>query len=515
MPAEFRPGAEGAVRYNDPVPVAVPVTALGEAVATVVAATAEANGRVAPEADGRLYAVAGELASLMVGDETPPYEVIEFALAHHGIVEPSPHLLVVRTNTDDADAVATELGAKLPRVVVGNRFTRLGVGSARADDGTTTIVLALQESSLELGPVERKVASGGSVALRGKVLHPYADPRVYVTGTDGNVTSVALARAKDGVFRTDVRCAADGRIKVEIVAYNGTDPNVLANFPVWCGEDPPTRVAIDRSDVLEGPVSDAAAAERRIFDLVNEDRRKSGLPPLVWDDRAAAIARAHSADMHDNGFVAHVSPTTGSASDRAKAAGLVTPLVLENIARAYSPREAQEGLMNSPGHRANVLSTEATHVGVGIALGSEVSGLRELYVTQMFFRVPPKVDKKVALGRVRQAVDDGRASVRGRTLERDGELDSIAQEYADGLVEGELTRPALSKRAAERIDKLGYRFGAVVSVVQIVGDPEQAEEIGKMLDADIRFIGVGVAQGKDDTIGDGAIFVVVLGAKLR
>ena len=62
---------------------------------------------------------------------------------------------------------------------------------------------------------------------------------------------------------------------------------------------------------------------------------------------------------------------------------------LENVARAYSVGEAQRGLMQSPGHRRNCLATEVTHVGVGVSLGREIGGRRELYVTQLFAEEAP------------------------------------------------------------------------------------------------------------------------------
>src|SRR5262249_13157073 len=151
--------------------------------------------------------------------------------------------------------------------------------------------------------------------------------------------------------------------------------------------------AAPRAHALATPApapTDAGAVEREIFELANRDRGRGGLPPLAWDDRAAAIARLHSEEMRDKEYVAHVSPTTGTAGDRAKAGGLATPLLLENLARAYSPSEAEDGLMNSPGHRANLMSPSATHLGVGVALGRPVGGQRELYVTQLFFRVTPR-----------------------------------------------------------------------------------------------------------------------------
>jgi hypothetical protein len=61
--------------------------------------------------------------------------------------------------------------------------------------------------------------------------------------------------------------------------------------------------------------------------------------------------------------------------------------------------------MNSPGHRANVMSTEVTHVGIGVVLGAPVSGRREIYITEIFLReafgTDPCASAKIAGCRVR------------------------------------------------------------------------------------------------------------------
>jgi uncharacterized protein YkwD len=96
--------------------------------------------------------------------------------------------------------------------------------------------------------------------------------------------------------------------------------------------------------------------------------------------------------MRTTRVVSHVSPTTGSVVDRVRAAHIPTRIVLENIARGFGLREAHQALMNSPGHRANLLSTEVTHVGIGVVLGAPVSGRREIYIPQIFLREPSGAD---------------------------------------------------------------------------------------------------------------------------
>src|SRR5262249_44814718 len=186
-------------------------------------------------------------------------------------------------------------------------------------------------------------------------------------------------------FAGTFRCGPDkGRYQVEVAAEDRFGATVVANFPVWCGvaapataeATAPPRAAHDEA------APTPAAAEQLIFRLVNADRAQAKVPALAWDDKLAAVSRAHCADMQAHGFFGHVSPTTGSTADRARKAGLDAALLLENVARAFSAGEVERGLMSSPGHRANILSRDATHIGVGVVFAQ--SG--ELLVTQMFAR---------------------------------------------------------------------------------------------------------------------------------
>ena len=114
------------------------------------------------------------------------------------------------------------------------------------------------------------------------------------------------------------------------------------------------------------PPMDASAFEREVFDLVNIERAKQGIAPLQWDDRLADVARAHSTDMSQKNYFAHDSLDGRRFSDRIRNAGITFRAAAENIAWGYrTPKEVMEGWMNSPGHRANILNANYTHLGVG------------------------------------------------------------------------------------------------------------------------------------------------------
>ncbi|MFA5449166.1 MAG: SafA/ExsA family spore coat assembly protein [Clostridia bacterium] len=123
--------------------------------------------------------------------------------------------------------------------------------------------------------------------------------------------------------------------------------------------------------------------EDEVVRLVNAERAKNGLAPLKNNWQAARVARIKSQDMIDNGYFSHTSPVYGSPFRMLENYGLRFSSAAENI--AYGQRSAQEVMtawMNSPGHRANILSRTVTEIGVGVAKKSNGT----LYFTQMFLK---------------------------------------------------------------------------------------------------------------------------------
>ncbi|MFJ6671512.1 CAP domain-containing protein [Actinosynnema sp. NPDC091369] len=121
-------------------------------------------------------------------------------------------------------------------------------------------------------------------------------------------------------------------------------------------------------------------AEAKVVELTNAERAANGCPALTADDRLAAAARAHSADMAANNYFDHVSQDGRSFVDRVKAAGYPSPGA-ENIAAGQRTAEAVvKGWMDSPGHRANILNCKLKALGVGMARG----GSYGIYWTQNF-----------------------------------------------------------------------------------------------------------------------------------
>ncbi|GIN21146.1 CAP domain-containing protein [Siminovitchia fordii] len=112
--------------------------------------------------------------------------------------------------------------------------------------------------------------------------------------------------------------------------------------------------------------SQLSAYEQKVVELTNAERSKNGLAPLKVDAELSKVAREKSRDMSANNYFDHNSPTYGSPFDMMKKFGISYSSAGENIAMGQrSPEEVVNSWMNSSGHRANILSKDYTHIGVG------------------------------------------------------------------------------------------------------------------------------------------------------
>ncbi len=120
--------------------------------------------------------------------------------------------------------------------------------------------------------------------------------------------------------------------------------------------------------------------EAQMLELVNRERAKENLKPLAADPELTEVARRHSADMFARGYFAHQTPENLSPFDRMRNAKVRFLTAGENLALAPTLDIAHNGLMNSPGHRANILKPQFGRVGIGVVDG----GRRGLMITQNF-----------------------------------------------------------------------------------------------------------------------------------
>jgi len=120
--------------------------------------------------------------------------------------------------------------------------------------------------------------------------------------------------------------------------------------------------------------------EAEMLVLINRERTKRGLHELKADEEMSVVARAHSRDMFARGYFSHYTPEKKDPFDRMKEKHVRFLTAGENLSLARTLVMAHEGLMRSPGHRANILQPAFGRVGIGILDG----GIYGIMVTQNF-----------------------------------------------------------------------------------------------------------------------------------
>jgi uncharacterized protein YkwD len=185
-----------------------------------------------------------------------------------------------------------------------------------------------------------------------------------ITATTRNSSTANILAGKIEWLDEKLAPVFDGAVKKSInnlVVHPASNETVHLNFTV--------KSATPRQDL-----------EIKMVELVNEERRKQGLSPLTVDPTLVGVGRAHSQDMFNRGYFSHYSLEGKTVSDRLKTAGVHFLLAGENLALAQTLTIAHNGLMESPGHRANILQPRYGKIGIGVLDG----GIYGLMITQVF-----------------------------------------------------------------------------------------------------------------------------------
>ena len=273
---------------------------------------------------------------------------------------------------------------------VGALLERFGVAAPLARTLGFVLVLLLLESGF--GAI-------GAFAVRPFVKRVHADrllgPADRALGVLPSllrtlvIAAVALAAALVLPVGNDVRAAIDGsrigQVLVEQVAAAQPALGALAGqdagAPLFV-----TKLGADQSQKLDLPdglslVADPDA-EAEMLRLLNLERTSRGLAALQLDARLVPIARQHSEEMFRLKYFGHQSPVSGSPFDRLAAAKITYSRAGENLAYAQSVAVAHRGLMDSEGHRENILRPEFTRIGIGVvSAGSYGRMFTQLFLT--------------------------------------------------------------------------------------------------------------------------------------
>lgn len=120
--------------------------------------------------------------------------------------------------------------------------------------------------------------------------------------------------------------------------------------------------------------------EAQMLILINRERARRNLGLLKADPELRVVARVHSMDMFKRGYFSHQNPEGKGPFDRIRKARISFRTAGENLALSPNLKTAHTGLMESPGHKANILHPAFGRVGIGILDG----GMYGIMVTQNF-----------------------------------------------------------------------------------------------------------------------------------
>lgn len=207
-----------------------------------------------------------------------------------------------------------------------------------------------------------------------------------------------------------------------------------------------------------------SSVERKMFDLVNQERTKRGIPALKWNDKLQQSARKHTENLAANKQLSHQFSGEPALAARIAATGFHFSASAENVASATDSDDLHRALMGSPGHRANILSPKYDSIGIGVVHRGD-----SYYATQNFARETEETSSSDAEHRMGAALNKWRQSRRMPPVK------IIASTQLRSIICNQAERETMSAR--ELIIDPGY-FGAVGATSSKLDEiPEPLEKI--------------------------------------
>lgn len=418
-----------------------------------------------------------------------------------GVLDPQPALSLITAN---ADVPASAVADAVARDAAGQGFNRVGVGVAQARDGTRVVAVLLSQRRVTVtGDVPRRATTGSRVQLRGELVDGYSTPEIAITDPTGRGERFGLGEGPDFIAQFPTRTR--GTWQIELLATGRGGTTVIANFPVYVDVPPPSAIdeVVQRGNETPPQVAD------RLLQRINEARRARGRVALQLMPSLAQVAAQHSEDMARNRYFAHNDQSGHTPGDRIAAAGIRSGIVLENIGRGSSSEEIHNGLMDSPGHRANIENERVTHVGIGVVPDTGAAG--GFVVTQNFIEVAAAVDTTAGPQRIIDRVNQNRTRNGVTALVQRPELMQIAARAAQSYFSASApTQQRVVEQANRDASRGGLMFRRVEVLATIVTNLEDATGLEPLLNYEVSGVGIGVAQGTRPGVAPNSIFVVYI-----
>ena len=230
------------------------------------------------------------------------------------------------------------------------------------------LIVSFLTATLILLYLSPAASAAGSASLPSKISYKTSTPQ------SGSVFSGKTVTPSDN-FKLE-------RFDFPLISEEGTECKVseASTDNVIYSPDLPEPATVPEEDACEEP-NFYLALEMELVKKVNEARAAAGQHELIYCEELSEFARQHSEDMSTNHYFSHNSPTCGSYVKRLYASGINYISSGENLARFECIEKAHEALLDSFGHKQNMLSPKYTHIGIGITWDEKL----EVYcITQWF-----------------------------------------------------------------------------------------------------------------------------------
>lgn len=262
-------------------------------------------------------------------------------------------------------------------------FGSCGFGLAPRKGGGRVATVICAKKIAEILPIGRQYAGGSSVALKGVLLQGYTSPRVFISQPSGQVSRIEPAVTAEGFGATLKFDGGPGKYLVQVMASGNSGPEVAVLVPVY--------IEIRMADIMKDITSplvttdpskgvDAKKAEEMLGNAIKFERSKMNLKPLKPLAELYTIAKTKSKLMADAKQFGH-NVKKVSLESSLRHAMVTYSTAGENIGVNSSPKMGHYLFMNSPAHRANILSSVMTHYGVGVEKTRDTD---EYYITEIF-----------------------------------------------------------------------------------------------------------------------------------
>ncbi len=379
--------------------------------------------------------------------------------------------------------------------------THVGIGvhsSTRGKYGPNVLwcTLVFLDYAVKLEPLSQSVTAGSVLRVQGVCLPGYSHPRLFVTLPEGKVENRhnSLASPTHFLFQWAFD-RGPGKYTLEIMVDDARlGPRVAALIPVQVGNAGSRSTAPDLNATQDEFKTIQEAADF-LFLLVNRARAEHGIKPLQPDLILQSTAMSHSQDMARHGYCAHFNPKGESPLRRLKNHG-GRGEVAENISCTHSISAAHQGLMESPGHRANILNEDFTHMGIGVARLA-----KQYYVTQLFQKKGAREDPEQIRQTIIQWLNRERTQKGLPPLVLDPILMETSGDHSSRMVSEKSLRGEKGARAFQKqFSRSGGKAKTLV-VHMLVTDSTQGlikqieKEDSTFLDRKFTHMGIGVHAG--------------------